>query len=381
MPFCGSRRHAAFRHHSLRAPHGRSAVRVRVSHRRDRDRRGGCDRDPARVGLGRPWPRRLRRPLRDVPGASGEAPRSAAAAVNCTVARRHVADAIAKLPPPMPAGACADVEARPARRGRVRPTTLGARRPTFRFSRDLRLDDHAGLAAAASEGEVLPVLVIDRACEALARSQRRAVFYCTAVAALDLGLRERGSKLIVRRGAPGPTLRNLARASGAIGVAWSASYDGAGSHADARLQSDLEEAGLQAIVAHDAPAIPPEETADASGADGGGYRAFVPYLAVWRECKPNTYELPLLLRFAASELPSEHLPIPAEFGAGDRASEIDPSAATEQMERFRDGCAAVCGRGQRTSRRRTSLDASVVQDDRGPTVVRATLDQSPIRSC
>ena len=80
-----------------------------------------------------------------------------------------------------------------------------------------------------------------------ARSPRRAAFYCAAVAALDAGLRERGSKLIVRRGAAGPTLRNLARASGAIGVAWSASYDGAGCHADARLQSDLEEAGLQEV--------------------------------------------------------------------------------------------------------------------------------------
>ena len=102
----------------------------------------------------------------------------------------------------------------------------------FRFTRDLRLDDHAGLATAAGEGEVLPVLVIDRACEErLARSPRRAAFFCAAVAALDASLRERGSRLIVRRGAAGATLRSLARASGAVGVAWSASYDGAGGHA------------------------------------------------------------------------------------------------------------------------------------------------------
>ena len=29
----------------------------------------------------------------------------------------------------------------------------------YRFTRDLRLDDHAGLAAAASHGEVVPLLV------------------------------------------------------------------------------------------------------------------------------------------------------------------------------------------------------------------------------
>lgn len=205
----------------------------------------------------------------------------------------------------------------------------------YRFTRDLRLDDHAGLASAAAEGEVLPVLVIDRGVEArLARSPRRAAFYCAAVAALDAALRERGTRLIVRRGNAGPVLKNVARASGANGVMWSASYDGAGGHADSRLQSDLEEAGLRALIVHDAPAIPPEETADARGAEGGGYRAFVPYFANWRERRPVTYELPLLLQFAASELQSEHLPIPAEFGAGDRTAHASPQIARDRLAQF-----------------------------------------------
>ncbi|MGB8798908.1 MAG: deoxyribodipyrimidine photo-lyase, partial [Candidatus Aquilonibacter sp.] len=63
----------------------------------------------------------------------------------------------------------------------------------YRFTRDLRIEDHAGLARAAAHGDVLPVLVIDRAAEArLARSPRRAAFFCSAVAALDGALRERG---------------------------------------------------------------------------------------------------------------------------------------------------------------------------------------------
>jgi deoxyribodipyrimidine photo-lyase len=235
----------------------------------------------------------------------------------------------------------------------------------FRFTRDLRLDDHAGLAIAAGEGEVLPVLVIDRACEErLARSPRRAAFYCAAVAALDASLRERGSKLIVRRGATGAT--------------WSASYDGAGGHADARLQSDLEEAGLRALIAHDAPAISPEETADASGASGGGYRAFVPYLATWRDCKPNTYELPLLLRFAASDLQSEHLPIPAEFGAGDRTSDIDPTGGAAGFATFLEtdalqyAVAANVPADDRTSHLSAHLSFGTIA---ARTVVRATLDR------
>jgi deoxyribodipyrimidine photo-lyase len=96
----------------------------------------------------------------------------------------------------------------------------------YRFAKDLRLDDHAGLAAAASRGSVLPLLAIDRALTArLKTSPRRAAFFCDAVAALDGELRERGSRLIVRRGEAAPAIVTLARAVDAQGAAWSTSYD------------------------------------------------------------------------------------------------------------------------------------------------------------
>ena len=65
-------------------------------------------------------------------------------------------------------------------------------RVVYRFTRDLRLEDHAGLARAAADGDVVPVLVLDRLLEArIARSPRRAAFFCSSVAALDAALRER----------------------------------------------------------------------------------------------------------------------------------------------------------------------------------------------
>jgi deoxyribodipyrimidine photo-lyase len=205
----------------------------------------------------------------------------------------------------------------------------------YRFARDLRLEDHAGLAAAANFGEILPVLVVDNALHArLARSPRRAAFYCRAVRALDASLRERGSRLIVRRGAPGRALRNVARASGAIGIAWSASDHGTGAHHDRALQSDIEEAGLRAVLVHDAPAIPPDETAAAYSGSGGGYRAFVPYFATWRELTPNSFEQPLLMRFAVSDLQSEALPQPAEFGASDVELPATPANAGSALAKF-----------------------------------------------
>ena len=202
----------------------------------------------------------------------------------------------------------------------------------YRFTRDLRLGDHAGLAHAGANGDIIPVLVIDRALEErLGRSPRRAAFFCAAVASLDASLRERGSHLVVRRGAPGAVLKHIARASDAAGVAWARGYDAASAKVDERLQSDLEEAGLRAAIVHDAPAIPPDETARS---DGRGYRAFAPYYDVWRELQPASYEAPLLMRFAATPLQSEPLPSPHDFGAPERVVEAGEPAARERVRSF-----------------------------------------------
>jgi deoxyribodipyrimidine photo-lyase len=203
------------------------------------------------------------------------------------------------------------------------------------------VDDHAGLARAAADGDVLPVLVVDRALATrLAASPLRTAFYCAAIAALDAALRESGARLVVRRGSAAAALRSLARASGARGVVWSASYDGAGMRLDERLQSALEEAGLRATLVHDAPAIPFDETAAARPSGDDGYRAFAPYFEVWKNLPVASYDVPLLVRFARSELQSEPLPAAAEFGASDRTVEAGPAVAHAALRRFLSESAA-----------------------------------------
>jgi deoxyribodipyrimidine photo-lyase len=205
----------------------------------------------------------------------------------------------------------------------------------YRFVRDLRVDDHAGLARAASYGEIVPVVVIDRALEArMRRSSRRAAFFCAAVASLDCALRDRGARLIVRRGEPAATLRGLARASGAGGVAWSASYDGATHVRDERLQSQLEEAGLRAVIVHDAPAIPFEETAAARPSSGDGYRAFAPYFDVWKALPIPSYDAPLLVRFANTNVQSDPLPRSDDFGGEGDSAEGSSASAHALLRRF-----------------------------------------------
>jgi len=206
----------------------------------------------------------------------------------------------------------------------------------YRFARDLRVDDHAGLSSAAAHGAIVPVLVVDRELvQRLKRSPRRAAYYCSAVGALDNELRARGSRLIVKRGPVATALRHVARATGAGGAAWSASYDAAGIRGDAQLQSSLEEAGLVARPVHDAAAVPPEETDAARPSEGAGYRAFSPYYDVWKTMTVGTFEAPVLQRFAASEIESEPLPVPGEFGAAPQEMpDASPAAARGRLSAF-----------------------------------------------
>jgi deoxyribodipyrimidine photo-lyase len=195
----------------------------------------------------------------------------------------------------------------------------------FAFSRDLRLSDHAGLAAAARHGEIVAVHVVDNvSLTRLRRSPRRAAYYCAAVRALDAALRARGSALIVRRGNPGQALRALARAVGANVVGWSCGYDAKSILRDRDLQSSLEEAGLRALPVHDAPAVPPEDAA-AGHHRGDGYRAFVPYHARWRTLVP--VDDAGSASFAAVDIASEPLPFPEEFGS---QAQIDEPAGEDE---------------------------------------------------
>ena len=70
------------------------------------------------------------------------------------------------------------------------------------FTRDLRVHDQAALAAAVREAEhVLPLFVFDeRLLAGRCAAPNRLAFLLDSLADLDRSLRERGGRLIVRRG-------------------------------------------------------------------------------------------------------------------------------------------------------------------------------------
>ncbi|MBV9234082.1 MAG: deoxyribodipyrimidine photo-lyase [Candidatus Eremiobacteraeota bacterium] len=207
----------------------------------------------------------------------------------------------------------------------------------YRFRKDLRLDDHAGLTAAASHGPVLPLLILDDdLCERLRLSPQRAAFFCSAVTALDADLRQHGSRLIVRRGAPKRELLRVLQELHALGAGWSAAYDGNQIENDRALQSALEERGFVARMVHDAPAIPPDEITAVRGDDSRGYRAFAPYFQAWSERSVKSYESPLLLRFARPEIESGPLPQASDFGGQHVDGGGAPLQGRRELEAFLD---------------------------------------------
>ncbi len=176
------------------------------------------------------------------------------------------------------------------------------------FRRDLRLGDHAGLAEAARFGEVVPALALEPNAERrFVRNPRRAAYYCGAVSSLSDELASRGSALVVRRGPRAPSLVRLAREVRASAVCWAAAYDAATIERDRTLQAALEEAGFRVSIVHDAPAIPPDDTAAARRDDGGrGYRALAPYLVAWHAQRRAQHAA--RIPFAAPAFPSDAPP-------------------------------------------------------------------------
>jgi len=183
----------------------------------------------------------------------------------------------------------------------------------------------------------VPALILDPASLGrIARSARRAAFYCGAIASLEHSLRNHGTHLIVKRGPLVTTAKALARETGAKTIVWSTSYDAASLARERRLQSAFEEAGLRAIAVHDAPVVPPEETAAARSAEGGaGYRALVPYTVAWEETRRPPVSG--TIRFEGEVFRSDAPPTPVEFGAAPLADEPSEARALAALDAFLAG--------------------------------------------
>jgi deoxyribodipyrimidine photo-lyase len=143
------------------------------------------------------------------------------------------------------------------------------------FRRDLRLDDHAGLALAAAEGRpAVPVFIRDMSVTTLAA----APLFRLGLALETFGaeLAGQGMRLTLRSGEALAVLSDLIAETGADLVIWQRRYDPAGMATDSAVKAALKERGIRV---ESVPGFLLREPWEVQTAEARPFKVFTPF---WR---------------------------------------------------------------------------------------------------
>lgn len=164
------------------------------------------------------------------------------------------------------------------------------------FTRDLRVRDQAALATAAREADrVVPLFVFDEALlKTSCGAANRVAFLLDCLRDLDRSLRERGARLVVRRGDPVEQALRVAEEAGADALHMSDDVSGYARQRRERLWRECER---QRIALRTHPGVTIAEPGEVLPAGGDHYRVFTPYWRAWREL-PRRRPLPAPRRLA-----------------------------------------------------------------------------------
>jgi deoxyribodipyrimidine photo-lyase len=148
--------------------------------------------------------------------------------------------------------------------------------------RDLRVHDHPGLAQAARAHErVVPAFVLDeRLLHGRFPSSARTAFLLGCLEELRATLRDRGSDLVLREGAPEAELPALAREVGADTVYLASDVSPFAMARDRRVEEALDAAGVRARR------MPGNFVADVGRPrtrDGRPFTVFTPFWRAWEQ--------------------------------------------------------------------------------------------------
>jgi deoxyribodipyrimidine photo-lyase len=147
------------------------------------------------------------------------------------------------------------------------------------FRDDLRLDDNPALTAAAAEGPVVALFVLERVEGARALGGAAKWWLHHALASLREDLAARGVPLVLRRGDPRAIVPDVARALGAGGVHWNRRYLPWSKPVDAEVKRRLADVG-HAVESHNG-ALLVEPWRIATGT-GGPFKVFSPFMKALR---------------------------------------------------------------------------------------------------
>ena len=206
------------------------------------------------------------------------------------------------------------------------------------FRRVLRLDDHPALVAAAAEGAVVPLVILDpgEAEAHPASAQRQAM----SLPGLDAELRRRGSRLTVRRGRPVDVLADVVRETSGSAVHTTVGFpfaDDEAAHAAAAA------AGVPLHLHPLADLVPRGSVRTGSG---GVFRVYSPFFKALKQ-------VPIQSPLAAPELRAPE--------AWPRSEALDWPEARASMRRGWDVVASHVEAGEHAAHRRlaTFLDGAV----------------------
>jgi deoxyribodipyrimidine photo-lyase len=180
------------------------------------------------------------------------------------------------------------------------------------FRRDLRLTDNPALLAALDAAEaVLPVYIWSPEDEGeWAPGGAGRWWLQRSLAALDMSLRARGSRLLLRRGPAEDALAALVRETGAAGVFWNRLYEPALVTRDTRIKARLRAQGVETQSCKAALLYEPWELETGKGEP---YRVFTPF---WKAARAT----PEPARPVAAP---EHIPLPPEAPEGARLDALE----------------------------------------------------------
>ncbi|WP_425405779.1 cryptochrome/photolyase family protein [Hwanghaeella sp.] len=115
------------------------------------------------------------------------------------------------------------------------------------FRRDLRLRDNPALSDAAQEGSVICLFILDdedAGTQATGAASRWWLHH--SLAALTEALKQRGGRLILRRGKAGKIIPDVVSETGADRIVWNRLYEPWSIQRDKQLKSDLTDLGIEA---------------------------------------------------------------------------------------------------------------------------------------
>jgi deoxyribodipyrimidine photo-lyase len=189
------------------------------------------------------------------------------------------------------------------------------------FTRDLRVHDNPALAAAARAERVLPLFVFDDRALAAHASANRARFLLEALRDLDRSLRDRGARLIVRRGDWVGEVLRVVQQAGAAAVHVSADVSGYAQRREARLRAEAGRLGIE-VVAHPGVTVVPPGAVTPTGGDH--FKVFTPYWRRW-SAVPRRLRVaaPRRLRLPPGVGPGRW-PAAASLASGGRARVVPP---------------------------------------------------------